>query len=193
MRKSISLGTHQARFWTALTSQASIIQQRWHPGAVTIFNVLWLINDSDVLPGSWETLTTNQANQKSYRNGFCLHNYCQAKLHRVCWWSISQRWGIQIKEPEEKMVYSRGRHAQGYGPSPPSEPIFVNKVLLAHGPTHLLACHRWLLSMTMHSRMLVTEAVPLALWRRFTSSIFKDVWQSLTCKPHSTYFFVPRG
>lgn len=160
---------------------------------MTIFNVLWLINDSDVLPGSWETLTTNQANQKSCRNCFCLHNYCQAKLHRVCLWSINQRWRIQIKEWEKKMVYSRDRHAQGYRPNPPSEPIFVNKVLLAHSPTHLLACHRWLLSMTMHSWMLVTEAVQLALLKRVTSSIFKEVWQSLTCKPYSTKSFVPRG
>jgi hypothetical protein len=47
--------------------------------------------------------------------------------------------------------------------------------------------------MTMHSWMLVTEAVQLALLKRVTSSIFKEVWQSLTCKPYSTKSFVPRG
>lgn len=60
MRKHISLWIHLTRCWTAMT-----FQQRWQPAAVTILNASWLINDSDVPPGLWETLITNRANRKA--------------------------------------------------------------------------------------------------------------------------------
>lgn len=80
-----------------------------------------------------------------------------------------------MREGRKKDGLWQGWHARGHRPSPLSQPSFVNKVVLAHSPAHLFACHRRLLPTTTHSGMLVPEVVQLALLRRFTNSISEDI------------------